>query len=98
MSFDKAGGFLITAMKKYRLENQATASWICEVANNVFIQKYARYAAYWDAQKFEKGILSIQAKNSTAAGELFLRTWELIEVFAEEELPEKVMEIRIVRK
>lgn len=97
MSFDKAGGFLLTAMKKYKLENKASASWMCEIVNNIFIQKYTRYASYWDAQKFEKGVLSIQAKNSTAAGELFLRTWELIEVFAEEEMPEPVKEIRIVR-
>jgi hypothetical protein len=98
MSFDKAGSFLLMALKKYKLENQATASWVCEIANNIFEQKYPRYASHWDAQKFEKGILSIQANNSTAAGELFLRTWELIEVFEEVEMPQKVKEIRIVRK
>ncbi len=98
MSFDQAGNFLLSAVKKYRLENQATASWVCEIVNNIFTQKYERYASQWEATKFEKGVLSVQAKNSTAAGELFLRTWELIELLEAEDLPEKVEEIRIVRK
>ncbi len=97
MSFDKAGNFLLLAAKKYKLGDQVTASIIRERIRNIFKENYRQFADLWNPQKFENGILTIACKNAAASSELFLRTNELLEIFATYDFPEKITEIRIVK-
>ncbi len=98
MAFQRAGDFLLLAAKKYKLSDQVLASIMCEKVRNILRKKYADFADMWHLQKFEHGVLSIATENSAAGSELFLRTHELLEDFAEHDFPEKINEIRIVRK
>ena len=98
MSFEPAGNFLFIAAQKYKLSDQVKASVICERVRKIFREIYSEFANHWEPEKFEHGILSISAANSTASSELFMRTHELLEVFEKNSFPVKIEEIRIVRK
>jgi hypothetical protein len=97
MSFDKVGDFLFAATQKYNLGRQAQASLVCEKVRNIFNEKYSSLANLWAPMKYDDGVLFIQVKNSSASSELFIRTHEMMELFAEHDFPEPIHEIRIVR-
>ena len=98
MSFEKAENFLLLATKKYKLERQAKSGLICERARKIIQKSYQDLCDLWTIKKCENGVLFIAAENSTSKTELFLRTQELLEIFSAEKWPEKIHEIRIVRK
>ena len=98
MTFQKAEDFLLIATQKFNLHRQAKASLICERVRKIFNERYAHLSNQWQPMKFEDGVLFIQTESSSASSDLFLRTHEMIELFAEHEFPQKIEDIRIVRK
>ena len=98
MTFQKAEDFLFIATQKYNLHRQAKASLVCERVRKIFNERYENLADLWQPMKFEDGVLFIQAENSSASADLFLRTHEMIELFSQHEFPQKIEDIRIVRK
>ncbi len=95
--FEKAGDFLLFTTEKYKFRNQACAALVCERVRNILTEHYPDHAKNWNPEKFERGVLSISAKNSAASSVLFMHTHEMIELFEQYEFPEKIQEIRIVR-
>ena len=98
MAFQKAEDFLYIATQKFNLHRQAKASLVCERVRKIFNTRYENLSNQWKPMKFEDGVLFIQTENSSASADLFLRTHEMIELFAEHEFPQKIEDIRIVRK
>ncbi len=98
MTFQKAEDFLMIATQKFNLHRQAKASLVCERVRKIFNAKYENLADQWQPMKFEDGVLFIQTESSSASSDLFLRTHEMIELFSEHEFPQKIEDIRIVRK
>lgn len=98
MPFEPAGNFLFTAAKKYKLSDQVKASIICERVRKIFQESYHEFIDLWEPEKFEHNTLSISVANSTASSELFMRTHELIERFAKNDLPAKIETIKIRRQ
>ena len=98
MSFCKAGDFVFLAAQKYKLSDQALAALVCERVRKVFLESFSEFALLWVPQKFCDGVLYVEAQNSSASSELFLRTHELLEILGSQDLPEKVVDVRIVRK
>lgn len=97
MAFESAGNFLFAAAKKYKLDKQALAGLLCEKVRKIFIQEYPQFASAWEPVKFQHGKLSIKVTDASASSALFMRTFEVIEILREHNLPANVNEILIVR-
>lgn len=97
MPFEPAGSFIFTAAKKYNLHKQAASGLVLESVRRVFEDSYLEYSSFWQPQKFENGKLSIHTKNSAASSVLFMKTHEIIEKLNQNDLPQKVREINIIK-
>ncbi len=98
MSFEPAGNFLFIAAKKYNLESQAIAGIICECVRKFIVQEFSEFSQTWEPIKFDSGALTIQVSDAAAGSALFLRTYEIMELLALQELPAVVEQILIVRR
>jgi len=98
MGFSSAKDFIFLAAKKYNLDNHAVAALICEKTRQIIAKNFPQYAELWEPQKFVAGKLSISAKNSAASSELFLKTNQLLDFLLDEDLPQKVEVIMIVKE
>ena len=97
MSFEPAGNFLRSATDKYNLTRQAQSGLVCARVRDLFASQYTDFAALWEPQKFEDGVLFVQTQDSAASSELFLRTHEIMERVGELDLEQSVNELRIVK-
>ena len=95
MTFEPAKNFLFAAAAKYRLDNQAKASLICEKVRQVIQQHFEAFYDSWQPLRVDNSILIIKAEDSAAASELFLQTQNLLELIQKQSLPENITEIRI---
>ncbi|MDH3324954.1 MAG: DUF721 domain-containing protein [Candidatus Peregrinibacteria bacterium] len=100
MVFNKAGDFLSIAAKKFKMSDQVVASVICTRTKKILEREFESMSKFWNPKKYKNGKLTIQAENSAAASDLFLRTHDILELFETEEFPDntKIREILISRK
>ena len=96
MSFEPIGSSLHLVTQKYSLGRQAHASLVCRQVYRFLEEQYPLYVDLWIPQKLESGVLYIQALESSAASELFLRLHEIRESLQKTEIKD-IIEIRIVR-
>lgn len=97
MGFEMAGNFLGLAAKKYNLDRQARAGLVCERARQVIHKNFPNFSEHWQPAQFVNGVLSIHVVDSAASTELFLKTFELLQLLAQESMPHLVREIQIRR-
>ena len=95
--FESAGNFLKQATDKYNLTRQAQSGLVCTRVREFFAQEYSDFSDLWEPQKFEGGVLFVQAQDSAASLELFLRTHEIMEGLSALDLGQTVEEVRIVK-
>ena len=95
--FEPAGKFIFQATQKYKLTGVALGALVCERARNLIKKEYAEHQEFWHPKKFKNGVLHIHATNSSASSVLFLHTHTIIEKLEKKDLPERVLEIRIIR-
>lgn len=98
MGFEPASQFMFLAAKKYNLDKQVSASITCERVSQLFDQFFPNFCDFWVPQKIERGVLTIKAKNSAASSELFMQTHVILDRLTSLNCPDKVKEIRIVRR
>lgn len=95
--FEPAKDFLRLATQKYKLGDQALGALVCTRFRQLIAADFVEFVEAWEPQHFKNGLLTIKATESAASSALFLRTHEIVERLNQTELPEKVIEIRIVR-
>jgi hypothetical protein len=98
MVFSLAKDFLLLAAKKYKLDNHAISSLVCEKTRQIIAKEFPQHIENWQLKKFVGGRIFISAKNSAASSELFLKTNQLLEFILELDLPTKIEGINIVKE
>ena len=95
--FEPAKNFLSIATQKYKLGSQALGALVCTKFTQLVAQDYPDFVSHWEPQHFVKGVLSVKADKSAASSALFLRTHDILEKLSAENLPQAIIEIKIVR-
>ncbi len=95
--FEPLNNYIFKATEKYKLTTQAKASMICQRSRNVIESDFPNFQKNWIPEKYEKNILTISCKTSSSASNLYIKSHVLIEKINQQELPEKIYEIKIMR-
>ncbi len=94
--FEPAKNFVFTATSKYKLDDVALGSLICENVRRLIAQDYPSFSESWTPLKFKAGSLTIRATGSSGA-ELFMQTQTLLLKIQSLDLPKSVQQIKIVK-
>ncbi len=94
--FEPAKKFVLTATSKYQLAGPAAGAIVCEKARQVIKRDYPNFITAWRPKKFTAGSLTISASGSSGA-ELFMQTQTFLLKLREQDLPQSVQQIKIVK-
>ena len=94
--FEPAKNCVFTATSKYKLDDVALGSLMCEKVRQLIASDYPQFIKAWEPLKFRGGSITIRATGSSGSA-LFMQTQNLIVKLGKLDLPESIQQIKIVK-
>jgi hypothetical protein len=86
MAFASINNYLSKAASRYNLNNQISASLVCQRFRKFVVQNYPRYEDAWLPKKYVAGVLYVQCTNSSAKANFFMQKTFLLKKMQEDDI------------